>query len=82
MTACLCRCRVGTLGGFGHHHHLYQELIRVPLIIVDPSGRDAGWSVKREVEVRYRARTILNRVGISAPRLGGLDLLEETRELP
>ncbi len=47
-------------GQFGHARHLYQELIHVPLVIVDP--RDpalAGLRVEEHVELRSVARTIL-----------------------
>jgi arylsulfatase A-like enzyme len=71
-------------GGFGHHHQVYQEVIRVPLIIVEPAGESIGTPdqqaervVDRVVEIREVARTILTRCGISAPEVPGNGLLHE-----
>lgn len=72
-------------GHFGHARHLYQELIHVPLVVLDP--RDPGLAalrVEAPVELRSVAPTILALAGIEggiespgSPR--GSSLLEVAR---
>ncbi len=67
-------------GQFGHARHLYQELIHVPLVIVD--ARDpalAGLRVEQPVELRSVARTILSMAGLGRGSMGGVNLLDVAR---
>lgn len=62
---------------FGHGHSLYQELIRVPLIIYDPRNpKQSGIRVSNNVEVRYIARTILDLTNLTNIPMGGYNLLD------
>jgi len=64
-------------GGWYHVRTLYEEQLRVPLIIHYP-GRDMGERVYMPVELVDLAPTILGIVGIERPRtFRGLDMLDE-----
>ncbi len=53
-------------GGLGHRTTLYQEVIRVPLVVVDPS-LPARSVVRGPVETRWLFRTILDVLGVRSP---------------
>ena len=64
----------------GHGRDVYEELIRVPLIIsgdLDPALR--GRVVTETVELASLARTITRLAGLNPERFGGEDLLELAR---
>jgi arylsulfatase A-like enzyme len=50
-----------------HGHSLYDELLRVPLLIKLPSSRHAGQSVEAQVRGIDLAPTILEEIGIPIP---------------
>ena len=54
-----------------HSHTLFDELLRVPLLIRYPGGRHAGLSVSRQVRLLDVAPTILGMAGVPAP--GGFE---------
>jgi arylsulfatase A-like enzyme len=51
----------------GHGWTLYDEVLRVPLILAFPDGRDAGRSVPRVVQTLDVAPTILHALGLEPP---------------
>ncbi|MGB2691460.1 MAG: sulfatase [Thermodesulfobacteriota bacterium] len=62
---------------FGHSETLYQEVIRVPLIIYNPLDPSKfGKTVSNNVEVRYIANTIADLTNSTATSLGGYNLLD------
>ncbi|HLE84680.1 MAG TPA: sulfatase [Thermoanaerobaculia bacterium] len=68
----------GTLGW--HTHTLYDELLRVPLVVALPAGRWAGERVARQVRLIDVAPTVLAAVGIEPPQAWqGTSLLEILR---
>jgi arylsulfatase A-like enzyme len=62
-------------GGLQHDHSVYEELIRVPLILRLPSGEAAGTRIPQMVSLVDVAPTILDRVGLSTGGLSGRSLL-------
>lgn len=54
-------------GERGHRHSLYDELVRVPLLIVPPGSSEPGRRVDRQVELSDLLPTICDYVGIDAP---------------
>jgi arylsulfatase A-like enzyme len=62
--------------GFGGHGHtLYEELVRVPLVIKYPGGRNAGKRIVERVSLLDVLPTILGEVGQrAASGLDGIDL--------
>ncbi len=62
-------------GGWTHGHTLYNELLRVPLIVKLP-GQEEGKLVMRPVSIVDILPTVLRFYGLSLPqRVDGLDLL-------
>lgn len=58
----------GERGSVGWHSHtLYDELLRVPLIVKLPENRDAGETVERQVRLVDVAPTVLATVGLEIP---------------
>jgi arylsulfatase A-like enzyme len=58
-----------------HSHTLYDELLRVPLLIKYPDGANAGATVRRQVRLIDVAPTILAAMAVApAAELQGLDL--------
>jgi arylsulfatase A-like enzyme len=70
-------------GGVGHGYTLYEEVIRVPLVVRLPDGAHAGerrTSLARQIDV---LPTILGRLGIPAPSgLAGRALVDEPDDAP
>jgi len=64
-------------GGWAHGHSLYQEQIRVPLMIKFPGGRFAGRQVEETAGVIDILPTILGyyRTGFKADKIDGIDLM-------
>ena len=59
---------LGERGGVGvHSHTLFDELLRVPLLIKLPRGRAAGATVRAQVRSIDIAPTILEALGVPAP---------------
>ncbi len=54
-------------GGFGHGEHLFEEVVRVPLLIRYPDSRYAGVRVHRPVSLVDVLPTILEEVGTPPP---------------
>ena len=66
-----------------HSHTLYDELLRVPLLIKYPGNADAGETVRRQVRVIDVAPTVLAAMAIAPPaELQGLDLRPLARGRP
>ncbi|HIF63436.1 MAG TPA: hypothetical protein EYG16_10050 [Deltaproteobacteria bacterium] len=64
-------------GNKGHHRTLYQEVLRVPLIVRLPDGRWAGESVSRQASLVDILPTIMDVAGLDGPPvMEGLSLLE------
>jgi len=58
-----------------HSHTLYDELLRVPLMIRFPGGRQGGLTIDRQVRLLDLAPTVLAAVGVAAPpAFEGVDL--------
>ena len=58
----------GEHGKWGWHGHtLYDELLRVPLVVRFPEGRWAGQRVRRQVRLIDLAPTALDGLGVPAP---------------
>ena len=67
-------------GRLGHGQDVYEELIRVPLIMagdLDPALQ--GRVVRETVELASLARTIASQAGLNPEQFGGEDLLELAR---
>jgi hypothetical protein len=56
-------------GGWVHGHTLYDELVRVPLVVKYPGQRDAGRRVARQVQLVDVLPTVLKSQGL-APAVG------------
>ena len=70
----------GEDGVFGHQLSLHDSLLRVPLLVRDPTGRlDAG-TVTSPASLVDIYPTLLNTVGIDAPETKAVDLATERRE--
>jgi arylsulfatase A-like enzyme/peptidoglycan/LPS O-acetylase OafA/YrhL len=61
-------------GDFGHGHSLYEEVIRVPLIIRQPEARMAGLVIDTPVSLIDVAPTILSVAGLETESFSGHDL--------
>jgi arylsulfatase A-like enzyme len=59
-----------------HGHSLYDNLIRVPLIVFDPTARhsDAGRRVTAQVRTLDVMPTVLDRLGVASPPVDGRSL--------
>jgi len=57
-------------GAWEHGHTLYNELIRVPLVIKLPRSREAGRRVREDVGLVDLVPTILAEAGVAAPPSG------------
>ncbi len=55
-------------GGFGHGHTLFEEQLRVPLLVRLPGGSHAGETVGTRVSVMDVLPTILEVAGLEQPR--------------
>jgi arylsulfatase A-like enzyme len=62
-------------GGLQHDHSVYEELIRVPMILRLPAGEAAGMRIPEMVSLVDVAPTILDRVGLATEGLAGQSLL-------
>lgn len=66
-----------------HSHTLFDELLRVPLLIRFADGRNAGLTVTNQVRLLDLAPTILAAVGLSVPSsFDGVDLARVINGLP
>ena len=57
---------LGNHGWWGHGKHIYNEQVRVPLIIQWPDGRFAGSTVDDVVEINDIMPSILVAAGVDA----------------
>jgi arylsulfatase A-like enzyme len=70
-------------GGGGHGHTLFQELVRVPLLVKLPANAHAGRRVETSVSLIDVVPTILGLLGVKQPDgLDGIDLLPLVRSEP
>ncbi len=70
-------------GHFNHGHSLYDELIRVPLLIRFPHGAHGGRRIRAQVEMIDVLPTVLESLGLPVPEgLDGTSLLPLLREDP
>jgi len=66
-----------------HSHTLYDELLRVPLVIRFPEGRHAGTTVGAQVRLLDLAPTVLGEIGLEVPAgFEGVDLTRVLKGLP
>ena len=74
----------GEHGQYGWHaHSLYEELLRVPLVIKLPESRFAGERVARQVRLIDVAPTVLDALEAPIPdEFSGVSLLEILRGVP
>ncbi len=69
-------------GGLGHMHSLYQELIRVPLLVKFPRSRGGGSRVSTPVSLCDLFPTVLFELGLPGPEgLEGIALQNLSEEL-
>jgi arylsulfatase A-like enzyme len=72
---------LGDHGGWGHKNTLYEEQLRVPLIMSYPEKVAAGRRVPGQVSLLDIAPTILELIGVEAPdSFQGIDLAAEIRD--
>jgi len=57
----------GDHGGHGHGHTLYDELLRVPLILRQPGAQGAGTIVRQPVRLLDVLPTLADELGFQAP---------------
>jgi hypothetical protein len=72
---------LGDHGHLEHGHNLFDELVRVPLIVRAP-GIPAGRALRGDVQLEDLGPTLLSLLGLAAPpdvRLDGRDLLSWLR---
>jgi len=71
----------GEHGWYGWHAHtLYDELLRVPLVVRFPDGLGAGHEISRQVRSLDIAPTVLEAVELAVPeQFGGTGLLRAIR---
>jgi len=74
----------GEHGWYGWHAHtLYDELLRVPLVVRFPDGLGAGHEISRQVRSLDIAPTVLEAVELAVPeQFGGIGLLGAIRGEP
>jgi arylsulfatase A-like enzyme len=65
-------------GGWVHGHTLFDELVRVPLVVKYPDRHEAGRRVARQVQLVDVLPTILKSQGLPVPRGIAGRLLEES----
>ena len=65
-------------GGWVHGHTLYDELVRVPLVVKYPERRDAGRRVGGQVQLLDVLPTILKSQGLELPGVAVGRALEES----
>jgi arylsulfatase A-like enzyme len=70
----------GENGRIGHHLSLADELIRVPLLIRDPTRRIAPGTVTQPVQLNDLYPTILELCGLTPPSTNSVSLLDGSRE--
>jgi arylsulfatase A-like enzyme len=70
----------GECGIFGHHMTVDDSVIRVPLLIRDPTGRIESGTVSTPVSLVDVYPTILSIAGIDPPDTNAIDLSSETRD--
>jgi arylsulfatase A-like enzyme len=58
---------LGERGTLGHGHSLFDELVRVPLVVKYPGGRYAGRRVARQVQMVDILPTVLAAAGVRVP---------------
>lgn len=69
----------GEMGVFGHHFSMDESLIRVPLLIRDPTSRIPPDRVSEPVSLLDIYPTVLRLVGADVPENSGVDLSRGTR---
>ena len=57
-------------GGWVHGHTLFDELVRVPLVVKYPARREAGRRVARQVQLLDVLPTVLTSQGLPVPTAG------------
>ncbi|QGN06525.1 hypothetical protein Hrd1104_03895 [Halorhabdus sp. CBA1104] len=71
---------IGEDGMFGHSYSLADELIRVPLLVHDPTGQLETGRRRDVVQLNYLYPTILEMAGLDVPETNSISLLEQSRE--
>ena len=70
----------GENGVFGHHFSMDESLIRVPLLIRDPTGQISSGRVSKPVSLVDIYPTVLSLADADIPENSGFDLTKETRD--
>jgi hypothetical protein len=70
----------GEDGIFGHQYSVHNSIIRVPLLIRDPTGTLEPGTVSTPVSLVDVYPTVLGLAGVSAPDTRAIDLTMETRQ--
>jgi arylsulfatase A-like enzyme len=65
---------------FGHSYSLADELIRVPLLVHDPTGQLEERRRRDVVQLNDLYPTILEMAGLDAPETNSISLLDESHE--
>jgi len=71
---------IGENGMFGHSYSLADELIRVPLLIHDPTGQLEDGRRRDVVQLNDLYPTILEMAGLDVPETNSVSLMDESRE--
>jgi arylsulfatase A-like enzyme len=71
---------IGEDGMFGHSYSLADELIRVPLLVHDPTGQLEAGRRTGVVQLNDLYPTILEMAGQDVPETNSVSLIEESRE--
>lgn len=70
----------GEDGVFGHHFTVHDSVIRVPLLVRDPTGRIEADTVSTPASLVDIYPTILGLAEVSGPSTNGVDLAEDVRD--
>lgn len=71
---------IGEYGLFGHSFSVADELIRVPLLVHDPTGQLESGRRSDVVQLNDLYPTILELGGVTPPQTNSISLLDEARE--
>ena len=71
---------IGENGMFGHSYSLTDELIRVPLLVHDPTNQLDQGRRRDVVQLNDLYPTILEMAGLDVPGTNSVSLMEESRE--
>lgn len=70
----------GDDGVYGHQYSVHDSIIRVPLVVRDPTGTLDSGVVESPVSLADLYPTILSLAGVPKPETNAIDLTSDTRE--